>query len=183
MSVLKDFGAFARIGLEEEQVRERQVHGEDVDLRSARRSRIADQRLEEVDLGLSGRLREGHENLGGGAGQFADEVFDDGFSAGVAALVAEAVEDAACGVALLFVDGAVGDQNVLDPLNVRAEFGRGAGRGLPVSGRRAVGEDFFEGGMMHSGFAQDGAFGDAEFEYAVTNVGPLVHVCVHLRAP
>jgi hypothetical protein len=87
MTVLENLRAFALIGLQEKQVRERQVHGEDLDLRRMRRAGEARQRLEKVDLRLSGRLRQGHEHLRRSAGKLADQLFDDRLAPGVAALV------------------------------------------------------------------------------------------------
>jgi len=106
-----------------------------------RRTGIADQGLEEINLSLAGKLRERHEHLGGSEGKLTDKIFDNRLAANIATLVPETVENTAGGMPILLVNLAVCVKKALDPFNVGAKLGRDARNLLAVARRGGMFED------------------------------------------
>ncbi len=98
----------------------------------------------EVELGLSGRVGQRDEHLGGVPLVASHGLLHLGDAAGVAELVPEAREDALRGVVLLGRRLPVGLKDLLDDREVGSELGLGPGRALPVPGRFGVAKDFLE---------------------------------------
>jgi len=91
--------ALGRVGLDEAGVRVRQVEAEEVDLPPHARDHRHG--LAEVDLGVTGRVRERDEHLPRPGAPLAHVVLHDRVAAGEAVLGAEALVDPLGGVPLL----------------------------------------------------------------------------------
>ena len=99
MAIEKGFRRLRRIGLDEERVRVRQAHEEDMQL-ATHAADHAD-RFAEVDLSMTRRMGERHELLSRALASFPNIVRHDRDAAGKAVLVAQTLEDPLRGMALL----------------------------------------------------------------------------------
>jgi hypothetical protein len=112
VALLERLGALARKRLAEEGVAVRQRHHAEhhLDLTTT----IDGLRLAEIELGLTRRMRQRHEDLRRGLLVTPDLVSNDGDSTGVAVLVAESLEDPLARMALLRMNLLVGLQNLMN---------------------------------------------------------------------
>ena len=177
VGVLEGLGALARVGAHEEGVRVGQAHDREVGL--ALLAGDLHGGLAEVELGAAGQMGEGHVDLGGVAAQAGHRDPHLGDAAAVAVLVAQTLEDALGGVALLGRRLAIGGEDLLDDGQVGPQLGLGAGRLLAVAGRLAVGEDLLQGLVGDAVLPADRALRGALHEHRPPDVGPVLHVGEH----
>ena len=177
MGVLEALGALARVGAHKEGVRVGQAHDREVGL--AVLAGDLHGSLAEVELGAAGRMGQGHVDLGGVAAQSRHRHLHLGDAARIAVLVAQALEDALGGVALLGWRLAIGGEDLLDGGQVGPQLGLGAGRLLAVAGRLAVGEDLLQGLVGDAVLPADRSLRGALHEHLASDVGPVLHVGKH----
>ena len=135
--------------------------------------------LAEVDLGLTGAVGQGDEDLGGAEPPGGDGLLHDGQAAGVAVLVAEPLEDAAGGVPLLPRGFLVVLEDLVDDGEERLELRFRAGGSAAIAGRLRVLEDLLEGVPVDVVLAAGGALAQAVDEDATADLGPVLHVGEH----
>jgi hypothetical protein len=177
VSLQERLSALAREGAAEGGIRVRHGHDEQGDF--GRRPVERDLRLAEVDLGLAGSVGQRDEDLGAGAPPGADGVLDDGQTSGVAVLVAEPLEDAPGGVALLPGGLLVVLEDLVDDGEEGIELGPGSRGRAAVAGRLGMVEDLLEGVPVDVELAADGALALFVDEDAAADLGPVLHVGEH----
>jgi len=170
-------GAFAREGTEEESVGVRQGHHEQG--HSGRLAVERDLGLAEVDLGLTGAVGQGNEDLGGSQPAGGDGLLHDGQAARVPVLVAEPLEDAVGGVPLFLRGLLVILEDLLDDGKERLELRLRSWRLSAVAGGLGVLEDLLESVPVDVVLAAGAALAQAVDEDATADLGPGLHVCVH----
>jgi hypothetical protein len=97
----------------------------------------------------------------------------------VAVLVAEPLEDAACGVPLLPGRLPVVLEDPVEDGQEGVELGPGPRGGAAVAGRLGVFEDLAEGIPVDVVLTASGALAEAVDEDATADLGPVLHVGVH----
>ncbi len=175
---LEGLGALAGIGGEEVGVRIRQ--GDDPEGRLAPDSGDLDHRLAEVELGMAGRMAERDEGflrIPLGLGHRHPDLGDP---TAIAVLVAQSLEDASTGVALLGRSLLVGLEDLVDDVQELAELGLRAGFGHPVAGRLGVDENLVQDLGADLVVPADRALGDALHQDLAADLRPFVHVGSHL---
>jgi hypothetical protein len=170
-------GALAREGDDEDRVGIRQGHDEEGDPGGLPIQ--MDLGLTEIDLGLARGMGQGDEDLGGSEPPGSDRLLDDGQATGVAALVAEPLEDPAGGVPLLPGGLLVGLEDLVDDGEQGSELGLGSGCGPSVSRRLGVMEGLPEGIPVDVELSADGSFALAVDEDATADLGPVLHIDEH----
>ena len=177
MAGLEGLGALPRIGGEEVGVRVGQGDHPQVGL--APHAGDLDDRLAEVELGVTGRMAERDEDLlrvllGLGHGPL-----DLGDPAGVAVLVTEALEDPPRRVALLGWGTLVGFEDLVDDGQEGPELGLGPGVGHLVAGGLGVRQDLVQGLVADPVVPEDRALGGTLHQDFPADLRPHLHVGVH----
>ncbi len=174
---LEGLGALPGVGGDVEGVRVGKAHHRE--RRLAPHARDLDGGLAEVELGLTGWMGQGDEDLLGVTSVPGHGLFDLGDAALVAVLVPEAAEDALGRVALLGGRLPVGGQDLLDHPQVGTELGPWARSAAPVPRWLGVREDLLQGLVGDAVVPADRSFRGALHEDPAPDLGPLLHVGVH----
>jgi hypothetical protein len=174
---LEGLGALPRVGADVEAIGEREAHHRE--RRLALLAGDTDRCVAEVELGLTGWVRERDEHLLVVALVHGDGLLHLGDAAFVAVLIAQTLEDALGRVALLGRSVAVRGQDLLDHAQVGAELGLGARSGRAVARWLRVSEDLLEGLRPDAVVPSDGSLRDALDEHLAPDLRPVLHVGSH----
>ena len=124
-------------------------------------------------------MGQGHVDLGGVAAQTGNRDLHLGDAARIAVLVAQALEDALGGVALLGGRLEVAGKDLLNRTQVGPQLGLGARRLLAIARRLAVGQDLLQRLVGDPIPPADRSLRGALHEHLAPDVGPVLHVGEH----